>query len=191
MSAINPASFATPTLGLQAPSGIGPGAVGVGRGGSNNGDRRPNHQGQDPQQQPQPQSQQQVQVQAQPQSTGYSGPGQPGRGAFPGSFNPPFIGDRPVGPAAGYPPTNFPHTQQFGNFAGASRPGNAPYVPASMQPLDSYPGAFQQPGDYQGLRSRFVNPQTGGSVPLDQSMPPIGNQNEWAGAFQGLSLNSR
>ncbi|KAB5586073.1 hypothetical protein GE09DRAFT_1210656 [Coniochaeta sp. 2T2.1] len=32
MSAINPASFANPTLGIQAPSGIGPGAVGVGRG---------------------------------------------------------------------------------------------------------------------------------------------------------------
>ncbi|KAK2625610.1 hypothetical protein QTJ16_004922 [Diplocarpon rosae] len=29
MSAINPASFASPSLGLQAPSGIGPGAVGV------------------------------------------------------------------------------------------------------------------------------------------------------------------
>jgi len=31
MSAINPASFASPSLGLQAPSGIGPGAVGVTR----------------------------------------------------------------------------------------------------------------------------------------------------------------
>ena len=31
MSAINPASFASPTLGLQAPSGIGPGAVGITR----------------------------------------------------------------------------------------------------------------------------------------------------------------
>ena len=28
MSAINPASFASPSLGLQAPSGVGPGAVG-------------------------------------------------------------------------------------------------------------------------------------------------------------------
>ncbi|KAJ2987824.1 hypothetical protein NUW58_g4298 [Xylaria curta] len=43
MSAINPASFASPTLGLQAPSGVGPGAVGLGRaGGSNNADRRAN-----------------------------------------------------------------------------------------------------------------------------------------------------
>jgi len=31
MSAINPASFASPSLGLQAPSGIGPGAVGATR----------------------------------------------------------------------------------------------------------------------------------------------------------------
>lgn len=31
MSAINPASFASPSLGLQAPSGIGPGAVGITR----------------------------------------------------------------------------------------------------------------------------------------------------------------
>ena len=30
MSAINPASFATPSAGLQPPSGIGPGALGVG-----------------------------------------------------------------------------------------------------------------------------------------------------------------
>ncbi|KKY38056.1 putative psp1 domain-containing protein [Diaporthe ampelina] len=42
MSAINPASFASPSLGLQTPSGIGPGAVGVGRGGSS--DRRQNQQ---------------------------------------------------------------------------------------------------------------------------------------------------
>lgn len=31
MSAINPASFATPTAGLQPPSGIGPGALRLGR----------------------------------------------------------------------------------------------------------------------------------------------------------------
>lgn len=31
MSAINPASFASPSVGLQAPSGIGPGAIGVSR----------------------------------------------------------------------------------------------------------------------------------------------------------------
>ncbi len=42
MSAINPASFASQPLGLQAPSGIGPGAVGVGRGASNP-ERRPNN----------------------------------------------------------------------------------------------------------------------------------------------------
>lgn len=31
MSAINPASFASPSLGLQAPSGVGPGAIGATR----------------------------------------------------------------------------------------------------------------------------------------------------------------
>lgn len=31
MSAINPASFASPGMGLQAPSGVGPGAVGANR----------------------------------------------------------------------------------------------------------------------------------------------------------------
>lgn len=41
MSAINPASFATPSLGLQAPSGIGPGAVGVNR--STQVERRTQH----------------------------------------------------------------------------------------------------------------------------------------------------
>lgn len=51
MSAINPASFASPTLGIQAPSGIGPGAVGVGR--ASGSERR---QAQQPSQEQQPSS---------------------------------------------------------------------------------------------------------------------------------------
>ena len=45
MSAINPASFASPSLGLQPPNGVGPGAVGVNR-----------HQSSRQQQQQQPES---------------------------------------------------------------------------------------------------------------------------------------
>jgi hypothetical protein len=46
MSAINPASFASPSLGLQAPSGVGPGAVGATRGAAV--ERRPQSQDQPP-----------------------------------------------------------------------------------------------------------------------------------------------
>src|ERR1700709_2852474 len=49
MSAINPASFASPSLGLQAPSGIGPGAVGGNR--TTQTERRPQPTEQQQQQQ--------------------------------------------------------------------------------------------------------------------------------------------
>jgi hypothetical protein len=94
MSAINPASFASPTLGIQAPSGVGPGAVGVGR--ASGGERR---QGQEPQQQ-------------QAFGRGY-------RPAFPQ----PFGGDRNVPPASAYPPNNYAYGGgAFGNARGTSAP---------------------------------------------------------------------
>jgi cell fate regulator YaaT (PSP1 superfamily) len=168
MSAINPASFATPTLGLQAPSGIGPGAVGHGRGtGSGNTERRANAS-QEPQ-------------------TNFPSDGASNR-SFQPSFGPPFSPpDRSVA-ASGFPPSALPYSA-YGVFNGAPRAGAMPYVPG-MMPMDAYPGSFPQTGEFPP-RARFNDPHQPGSPPHDQGAPNLGGQNEWAGAFQGLSLNSR
>lgn len=174
MSAINPASFASPTtLGLQAPSGIGPGAVGVGRG-AGSSERRENRA---------PAEQQ--------QAAPYVGGAQPGAGraAFQGSFPPPFNPERPAVPGSGYPQPNYPFSQYPG-FGGGSRPGNMPYVPGMMPGLESYQGGFPQGGDYAAMRNRFPTPQAG-TAPHDQGISPINAQGDWVGAFQGLSLNTR
>ncbi|KAK1728101.1 uncharacterized protein BDZ83DRAFT_767700 [Colletotrichum acutatum] len=170
MSAINPASFASPTLGIQAPSGVGPGAVGVGRGGSNNSERRS--------------AQQQQQQNQEQHSGGFGGSGPPGRG-FQNSFTPPF-GERPGGPAGGYGQPNYPYSH-MGGMGTAPRPGNMPYVPGVVPSLDSY--SFPGAADYQ-MRSRF-QPGTDGPGPHESGVGPMNTQSEWATAFQGLSLNSR
>ncbi|KAK3344068.1 hypothetical protein B0T25DRAFT_573032 [Lasiosphaeria hispida] len=171
MSAINPASFASPTLGLQAPSGIGPGAVGVGRGAAA-AERRPNTQ-----QEPQAQ---------------YAGAGQAGRGAQP-SFPGAFASDRAVvPPGSAYPPVaNYPYNP-YGAFGNAApRPGALPYAPGMIPNLDAYTAAaFPQGGDYAGRGRVFPTPQASGAQ-HDQTIPALGPQAEWVGAFQGLSLNSR
>jgi hypothetical protein len=168
MSAINPASFASPTLGLQAPSGIGPGAVGVGRG-SSTADRR--------------------QTAQQESQAPYSSPAQASRGAqptFPGSF----AADRAIAPGAAYPAPNYPYNP-YSAFGNASRSGALPYAPGMMQNLDAYAGNFPQgAGDYAG-RGRFPTPQAPGAQ-HDPTAPALGPQAaDWVGAFQGLSLNSR
>ncbi|KAK0612885.1 hypothetical protein B0T17DRAFT_620272 [Bombardia bombarda] len=170
MSAINPASFASPTLGLQAPSGIGPGAVGASRGASALADRR-----QTTQQENQP---------------SYPAPSQTGRGA-PSSFPPPFNpADRTAMPGTTYPVPNYPYSPYgaFGNAA--ARPGTLPYAAPGMMPsLDAYASAFTQGADYSG-RGRYPSPQSAGAQ-HEQGVPPLGSQPDWVGSFQGLSLNSR
>ncbi|KAK3371292.1 hypothetical protein B0T24DRAFT_530349 [Lasiosphaeria ovina] len=169
MSAINPASFASPALGLQAPSGIGPGAVGVGRG-SGTAERRQNTQ-------PEPQA-------------AYSGSAQPSRGA-PSAFPVAYGSDRAVVPGTpGYPVGNYPynHYSAFGNTA---RPGALPFAPGMMQNPDSYTGSFPSGGDYAARIGRFPTPQSAAGAQHDQAVPALGQQNDWVGAFHGLSLNSR
>lgn len=168
MSAINPASFATPTLGLQAPSGVGPGAVGHRAGGTNNTERRPN----------------------QPQEA---------QGTFPAgnqqnrSFQPPFsqsLGtvDRSSVPSPPYPQLGLPYSA-YGAFGETPRGG--PYLPGMMQTMDTYPGGFPQGGGFPPpMRGRFANAHSS-SGPHDQPAPSTTGQSDWAGAFQGLSLNSR
>jgi hypothetical protein len=170
MSAINPASFASPSLGLQAPSGIGPGAVGVGR--TQQGERR--------QQQDQPQS--------------FGAPPQPNRGAFGGAANAfpqqPFPADRPAVPSNGFSPTAYTYGYSPFNASPRSAGGGAAaasFVPM-MDPLANFP-------DYQGLPGRFPSPH--GSGPGDapdyaRQSSALGSPNEgWISSFQGLSMNSR
>lgn len=166
MSAINPASFASPTLGIQAPSGVGPGAVGVGRSSGNN-DRRQN-----PQQEQQP--------------AGFAPGPQAARGFRP---NQPFGGDPNAAPGQSYPGVNFGYGQ--GGAFGNAR-ANIPYGQGMSPNADGFSGAgFQQLGDFQSMRNRFPAPQSVPSpTPHSQGMSPISPQNDWSAAFQGLSLNS-
>ncbi|OAA51495.1 PSP1 domain-containing protein [Metarhizium rileyi] len=162
MSAINPASFASSTLGIQAPSGIGPGAVGVGR--ASGGDRRQN-----------PQAQEQQPLQAF------------GRGYRP-TFSQPFGGDRSALPASAYPPNNYAYGGgAFGNARGTS----APYGSSLSPGADGFAAGFGQQGDFQSLRQRFPGVQNLPSpAPHSTGMSPLSAQNDWAAAFQGLSLNT-
>ncbi|KAI0381516.1 hypothetical protein F5Y04DRAFT_63023 [Hypomontagnella monticulosa] len=171
MSAINPASFASPTLGLQAPSGIGPGAVGLGRAsGSTNTERRSNP----------PQEQQ----------GGFPSGNTSGRGFQP-SFGQPFgSSDRPSVASSAYPPTGYPYAA-YGAFNSAPRSGAVSYVPGVMQGMDAYPSGFSQAGEFPpSMRARFPSPH-GAPSPHDQAVSSMAGQVEWVGSFQGLSLNSR
>ncbi|KAK7948910.1 uncharacterized protein PG986_009796 [Apiospora aurea] len=137
MSAINPASFASPTLGLQAPSGIGPGAVGLGRAGAGNGnassntDRRPNQQ--------------------QEQQAPYAG-GNPAGRSFPPAFSQPFASDRGIAANNAYPPSAYPYSA-YGAF-GTGRTGAAGYVGGGMMPsIDAYANGFPQPRTIRQCRA--------------------------------------
>ena len=168
MSAINPASFATPTLGLQAPSGVGPGAVGHRTGASSNTERRSN------------------QV---PESQGAFATGaQPGR-----PFQQPFgqsLGavDRSSVPSPSYPPLGLQYSA-YGAFG--DTPRAAPYMPGMMQTMDAYPSGFAQGGGFPPpMRARFPTTHST-TTPHEQNAPTTTGQNDWVGAFQGLSLNTR
>ncbi len=165
MSAINPASFASPTLGLQAPSGIGPGAVGVGRS-TSAAERR------------QPQS-----AEAQPAFSGNSGQSRPAQS----TFSPPFNADRAIAQGSGYPPSNYPYNL-YGSFGNAARQGQA-YGPGVMPNMDSFASGFPAQGPEFAGRARYPSPPS--AAQHDQGISPLATQTDWVGAFQGLSLNTR
>ncbi|KAH8590276.1 hypothetical protein B0O99DRAFT_655007 [Bisporella sp. PMI_857] len=169
MSAINPASFASPSLGLQAPSGIGPGAVVTG--GRN----------------PQPERR------IQPEQPSSYGAAQAGRGyasPFTQGFSP--VLDR------GAPPNTFqPSSYAYGYSPFAASPRNAGVSPGGYAPLldTTYGGGFATPTDYSSLSGRFPSPHTsapnhdGGDY---RQSSALGTPNEnWIGSFQSLSMNSR
>ena len=161
MSAINPASFASPTLGIPPPSGIGPGAVGVGRSGGGS-ERRQNQQGQEPQ------------------------PQQFGRGFRP-AFGQPFGSERGAFPISGYPQANY----AFGGGAFGNARSAGPYNPNVSPEAEGYAPGFPQANDFPSLRQRFPGtqnmPTTSGHP---QGMSPISPQADWTASFQGLSLNT-
>jgi hypothetical protein len=166
MSAINPASFASPSLGLQAPSGIGPGAVGVTR--SAQSERRPQADAFSPT--------------VSQSSRGYSG-----------SFSQQYSSSIDRGTM---PPTAFqPSAYTYGYSPFGAAPRNVGVSPGGYVPLiDPYAG-FSPSADYQGLPARFPSPH--GSGPNDsgeygRQSSGLGTPNEnWIGAFQGLSMNTR
>lgn len=167
MSAINPASFASPSLGLQAPSGIGPGAVGVSRNAQT--ERRP---------------------QSEQSSFGVPQAGRGYQGAFPPqSFASPMdriqpVAFQPSGYTYGYPP--------FGSAA----PRNVGISPGGYVPMIDPFAGFPTSADYQGLPARFPSPHAS-TPNLDSSeygrqAGGLGTPNDaWVGAFQGLSMNTR
>lgn len=116
MSAINPASFASPSIG-QTPSGIGPGAVGVGR-------NAPNDRRQNPQQQQEPQ---------QPAFTSASAAGRPFALASP------FANDRGT---ATFPQPAYPYN--YGGFNSVPRPVAPSFTPSVDPYATAFPGSEYQ-----------------------------------------------
>ncbi|RCI16663.1 hypothetical protein L249_2215 [Ophiocordyceps polyrhachis-furcata BCC 54312] len=186
MSAINPASFASPTLGIQAPSGIGPGAIGVGRG-SSGAERRQTQQAQEQQQLQQQQQQAPPPPPPPPPSQAFSQT--PPQRGFRTPFVQPFGGERQMPTGAGYSTSNYAYGP--GGVFGNARGGGS-YVPGLSSGLDGLShGMYHQPAEFQSMRQRLQASQgLSSSGPHPQSVSPLGSQNDWTSAFQGLSLNT-
>jgi hypothetical protein len=166
MSAINPASFASPSLGLQAPSGIGPGAVGVSR--NTQSERRP-----------------------QPEQTSFGSP--PSSRTYAGGF-PQFTSDRGAVPPNSFGPSAYSFGYSpFNASPRTAGPPAAGYGPNGM--IDAF-AAFPSSADYQGLPARFPSPHSSApnhdGADYGRQPPGLGSPNDaWVGSFQGLSMNSR
>lgn len=166
MSAINPASFASPSLGLQAPSGVGPGAVGTTR--NTTSERRP-------------QSQEYVAPAPTLNSRPYSG------------FTSPFTASTDRG---SLPPMNFQsgsYTYGIPQFTGPRLSG-ASYSSGLPQHVDPFLG-YTSPSDLHGTPSRFApphvhSPDNGEYGHLGTSAQTT-EHDAWLSSLQGLSLGSR
>jgi hypothetical protein len=167
MSAINPASFASPSLGLQAPSGVGPGAVGVARNTQN--DRRP--------------QQDQASFGSPQAGRGYAG-------GFPQQFTSPI--DRGAIPPNMVSPTAY--TYGYSPF-NAAAPRTAPTSATGYGPMMDSFGTFPSAADYQGLPARFPSPHgstTNDGADYGRQSSGLGSPNDaWISSFQGLSMNTR
>lgn len=163
MSAINPASFASPSLGLQAPSGIGPGAVGVSRVAQS--ERRP-------------QPVEQVSYNVPQANRGYQN-----------VFAQPFTStlDRSVMPPSAFQPSGY--TYGYSPFGAAPR--NAAMSPSGFG-IDQFAG-YPAPTDYQGLPNRFPSPHGTAAPhdEFGRNSTGIPANEAWINSFQGLSMNTR
>ena len=176
MSAINPASFASPSLGLQAPSGIGPGAVGVSR------TTQPSQRQQQPEQ---------TQAQAYNNTTAARNY-QTGFTPFQSTL------DRNAMAAPAFQPSGFAY---YTPFTPQTRNGPLPqagYMASPMMdPFAGFHGASTS--EYQGLPPRFPSPGLGGSgheSDYSRQVSGIGRgigtpSDAWISSFQGLSMNTR
>lgn len=169
MSAINPASFASPSLGLQPPSGIGPGAIGAGR--VTQGERR-----------------------SQPeQSYGLT---QTSRG-YQGAFNQPFTSslERATMPPTAFQPSGY--TYGYSPFGAAPRNAavsSSGYPPGTVDPFTT----LSTSADYKSLSTDFPShshsstPNHDGNEYSGRQSSGLGSPNEgWISSFQGLSMNTR
>ncbi|KAF7895541.1 uncharacterized protein EAF01_009503 [Botrytis porri] len=166
MSAINPASFASPALGLQAPSGIGPGAVGVNR--TTQSERRP-------------------QQAEQPQTYNTTQAGRGYQGVFAQPFQPAM--DRSSAAAPGFQPQGY--TYGYSPFGSTRNVGATSAYGTSM--IDPYSG-FANTADYQAP-GRFPSPHgttpTHDGSEYGRQTGLVGQNDGWIGAFQGLSMGTR
>lgn len=170
MSAINPASFASPSIGL-APSGVGPGVAGPGVVGarSSQAERRP-----------------------QSEQSNFGNP-QPSR-SYPSSFTPQSF-QSPVDRGA-IPPTFQSSGYTYGYSPFGTAPRNVGVSPGGYGSMIDPFAPFPASTDYQGIPGRFPSPHTSASNhdggEYGRQSNGLGTPNEnWIGAFQGLSMNSR
>ncbi|KAH8811816.1 hypothetical protein F5884DRAFT_671004 [Xylogone sp. PMI_703] len=165
MSAVNPASFASPSLGLQAPSGIGPGAVGVGRG-----------------------SQSERRTQQADQTT--YGPAPPSR-AYQGMFTQPFAANMD---RANMPFQNPGYQYAYSPFNGPGRNVMSPgtYVPTVIDPFSGFSSPTEYQGGTARFPSPHGSTLNHDNNDFARPGNALASPNEaWIGAFQGLSMNSR
>jgi hypothetical protein len=162
MSAINPASFASPSLGLQAPSGIGPGAVGVSR--AVQSERRP-----------------------QPTEQPTYGAPQAGRG-YQGGFSSPFASALDRGPMSTTAFQASTYTYGYSPFAAAPRNVVSPGGFVQMDPF----AAYAQTTDYQSMPNRFPSPHvTPTQDQMEFGRNGQAQNDTWINNFHGLSMGSR
>ncbi|KAG9229606.1 hypothetical protein BJ875DRAFT_488759 [Amylocarpus encephaloides] len=167
MSAINPASFASPSLGLQAPSGIGPGAVGVSRN-------------------PQPERRA-------PQAEQPTYPNAQAGRDYQGAFAQPFSAAQNQRAA---PQTSFqPPAYGYGYTPFAAAPRNVGPPPSYNAPIDSFT-TFSTPNEYPSAPGRYPSPRgaaqgTEGADYGRQAHGVSAPSDPWIANLQSLSLNSR
>lgn len=179
MSAINPASFASPALGLTAPSGIGPGAVSI-----------------DLLQQLQERRQSATQTTDKTPTAPMSGQTGAPRGLRASTSNSSF-NDVSLVPLMN-PPSQFigntmnftPYNPYVGGFSNGARGTAVGYSP--IQPQDhQYISPYAQPNDFQlGQlgRGRFPTSPVGNGY-QGQGFSPMKSEQDMFSAFHGLSLN--